>query len=375
MRPANEILPRTVALLEEGRRAGLHAGAQVYVSVQGATLAEVALGEARPGCPMETDTLTLWLSSGKPITAVAIAQLAERDRLSFDDSVSRLIPEFGLRGKETITIKQLLTHTAGFRAADKIPETPGWEETIARICDTPLEPEWKPGEKAGYQISSSWFVLGEIVQRLDGRSFDRYVREEIFRPLGMNHSSIGMPVETFREYGDRIGLMYLAERGELNPHPVLNTTEAITACRPASNARGPIRELARFYEALLTAGAGSDRGSSILKPETIRTLTSRHRVGLFDHTFGHTLDWGLGFLLNSNRYGSNSVPYGYGPQASSETFGHSGSQSSCAFADPERGLVVAWICNGQPGEPRHQKRARGINAAIYEDLGNVKGKT
>jgi CubicO group peptidase (beta-lactamase class C family) len=368
MRPANKALPRTVALLEEGRRTGLHAGAQVYVSVQGETAADFALGEARPGCPMETDTLTPWLSSGKPITAVALAQLAERGRLSFDDPVSRFISEFGSRGKESITLKHLLTHTAGFRTADKLPDSLSWEETIARICDTPLEPEWKPGEKAGYQISSSWFVLGEVLQRLDGRSFERYVREEIFEPLGLKDSWIGLPVETFREYGDRIGFMYLSERGELKPHPVLNSPEAVTASRPASNARGPIQELAKFYEELLLAWAGPERTPRILSPETIRTLASRHRVGLFDHTFGHTLDWGLGFLLDSNRYGPDTVPYGYGPHASIETFGHSGSQSSCAFADPQQGLVVAWICNGQPGEPRHQKRARAINAAIYEDV-------
>ncbi|HBL43542.1 MAG TPA: serine hydrolase, partial [Planctomycetaceae bacterium] len=50
------------------------------------------------------------------------------------------------------------------------------------------------------------------------------------------------------------------------------------------------------------------------------------------------------------------------------SFGHGGSQSSIAFADPERELVVAVVANGRPGEPRHQRRAREINEAIYEDL-------
>ena len=60
---------------------------------------------------------------------------------------------------------------------------------------------------------------------------------------------------------------------------------------------------------------------------------------------------------------------GYGGYASDEAFGHSGAQSSCAFADPARKLVVAWSCNGLPGERLHQRRAREINSAIYDDVG------
>jgi CubicO group peptidase (beta-lactamase class C family) len=105
-----------------------------------------------------------------------------------------------------------------------------------------------------------------------------------------------------------------------------------------------------------------------ISAKTVSELTSRQRRGQFDHTFKHVIDWGLGFIVNSNQYGSETVPYGYGRHCSAETFGHSGSQSSSAFADPAHGLVAAWVCNGMPGERRHQKRARELNSAIYEDL-------
>jgi CubicO group peptidase (beta-lactamase class C family) len=122
-----------------------------------------------------------------------------------------------------------------------------------------------------------------------------------------------------------------------------------------------VRELGRFYEGLLAG--------KLLNAETLRRFTQRTRSGLFDHTFKHTLDFALGFIVNSNRHGAETVPYGYGRHASEEAFGHSGAQSSCAFADPAHGLVVAWATNGTPGEPRHQRRQREINTAIYEDLG------
>ncbi len=369
MRDAKHVLPRTIALLEEGRQTFLHPGAQLYVSLRGEVMADVALGEARSGVPMQPDTLTLWLSSGKPITAVAIAQLVERSLLGFDDPVSRHIPEFAQGGKESITLRHLLTHTAGFREADKLPESLGWDETIERICATPGEPDWTPGAKAGYQTTSSWFILGELVRRLDGRDIGRYLRECIFEPLGLNDCGLSLSAAQVSEYGERIGLMYLSGRGAFRENPFWNRKEYLAGSRPGSGMRGPIRELGKFYEALLAIQSGSSSGSAtILKHETLLQLTTRQRVGLFDQTFEHKLDFGLGFIIDSNRYGAETVPYGYGRHASEDAFGHSGSQSSCAFADPVHEIVVAWHCNGQPGEPRHQKRAREINSAIYEEL-------
>ena len=366
MRDASTILPRTLALLEQGRHSILHPGAQLYVSLRGEVIADVALGEARPGVAMRPETLTLWLSAGKPITAVAIAQLVERGHLSFDDSVAKHLPEFAQGAKESITLRHLLTHTAGFRDADKLAESLPWDEMIARVCATSLEADWIPGAKAGYQVMSSWFILGELIRRVDGREAGRYVREEVFEPIGMRDSWMGVPADQITAYGERMAMMYYSGRTEFRVHPFWNAAEDFAACRPGSGVRGPIRELGKFYEALL---ASLDAPRDLLKPGTLRDLISRHREGLFDHTFQHTLDIGLGFIVNSNRYGAETVPYGYGRHASEATFGHSGSQSSCAFADPERQLVVAWHCNGQPGEPRHQKRAREINSAIYEELG------
>jgi len=110
-------------------------------------------------------------------------------------------------------------------------------------------------------------------------------------------------------------------------------------------------------------------GVRVLAPQTVEALTARHRVGMFDETFKHVIDWGLGFLVDSNLYGADTVPYGYGPHASRRAFGHSGRQSSLAFADPEQGLVVAVGVNGMPGERLHDRRMRSFTAALYENLG------
>jgi CubicO group peptidase (beta-lactamase class C family) len=358
---------RTLDILQQGIDQGLHLGAQIYVSLNGQTVLDDALGQARFGVPMRTDSLCWWLSAVKPITAVAIARLWERGKLELDDRVGQHIPEFARGGKESITIRHLLTHTGGFRGVSSNSSPEPWDQIIQAICASRIEPGWIPGKKAGYHIASSWFILAEIVRRLDGRMIDRYVREEIFVPLKMNDCWIGIPVERFEEYGDRIASTYSTEKHPPDPSHAPVSAAFASLVRPAGNGRGPMRELARFYTMLRDHGTLD--GARILSAQTVEALVSRHRTGMLDHTFKHVIDFGLGFLINSAMYGPDTVPYGYGRFASPRTYGHSGNQSSCAFCDPERSLIVAWVCNGTPGEPRHQQRQRQINDAIYEDLG------
>jgi CubicO group peptidase (beta-lactamase class C family) len=368
-------LPQTLAALTHGIEQGLHAGAQAYVSRGGSAVADFAVGSARPGVPMRRDSLVPWMSAGKPLAAVAVAQLwemlGEQGLLDPDDPVARHLPEFAARGKEAVTIRHLLTHTAGFRALAGRWEEQPWDRILAAICDARLEPGWVPGRKAGYHLGTSWYVLGEIVRRLDpaGRDYSSYVRERICDGVGMKDSWVGMPEEVYRAYGDRIAVMQDTAAGA-KPQAADGSHSdlaAATACRPGSGARGPVRELGFFYEILLRKGARD--GARVLSPEAVEAIVAGHRIGMYDHTFRHVMDWGLGFLLNSARYGEHTVPYGYGPHASPRTFGHGGSQCCTGFADPENGLAVAIAWNGRPGEAAHDRRLRETLAAVYEDLG------
>jgi CubicO group peptidase (beta-lactamase class C family) len=363
-------LPRTREAIEEGIRARLHLGAQLYVSLHGEPVADAALGENRPGEPLTRDHLMLWLSSTKPVPAVAVAQLWERGLLELDDPVALHIPEFAANGKEGITLRHLLTHTGGIRMLDTgWPGLP-WEGIIARICAMKPEPRWVPGQKAGYHQASSWFILGEVIQRAGGRPFFTTMRQEVLEPLGMADSWIGMPAERYLSYKEagRIGAMWNTEGGEPKEHG-WDTEERCVRPSPGGNGYGPVRELGRFYEMLL--GRGSRSGERILLPQTVEAFTSPHRVGMTDVTFKHVLDWGLGFIVNSVQYGAETVPYGYGNHASPRTFGHSGYRSSTGFADPERGLAVALAFNGTPAGDAHERRIRSVLDALYGDLGLV----
>lgn len=360
-----ESFPRTSAVILQGIADHTHLGVQLYVSVRGVPRADAAVGELRPGAPLTADTLMPWLSSGKPVAAVVIGRLWEGAALELDDPVVRFIPEFGAGGKAAVTIRHLLTHTGGFRAGMRYEPAMSWSEIIASICEARLEPGWIPGARAGYHTWTSWYILAEIVRRLEGREYSQVVRRAVFEPLGMMDSWIGIPPERRAAYGDRFGILYDTS-GEIRPSEADGEARG-WPYRPGGSGRGPMRELGRFYEMLRARGTWAEVG--ILAPQTVEALTARHRCGMFDQTFRHVMDWGLGFILDSKMYGTEPPPYGYGRHASSRTFGHSGYQSSCAFCDPEHGVVAAWAANGLPGEPRHQARAAALNAAIYEDLG------
>ena len=146
----------------------------------------------------------------------------------------------------------------------------------------------------------------------------------------------------------------------------------VSECVPGANGHGPMHDLGRFYEMLLGGGrvpGAADSAPRILQESSVEMMTSPQRVGMYDLTFRHIMDWGLGLILSSNRYGADTVPYGYGPDCSDRAFGHGGSQSSSAFADPEYGLVVASAMNGMPGEAVHDARMRAFHAVLYQDLG------
>ncbi|MGH2601346.1 MAG: serine hydrolase domain-containing protein, partial [Dehalococcoidia bacterium] len=262
MASQHEQLPRTVALIEQGIADGTQIGAQIYVSRDGRVVTDVGIGESRPGVAMTAGSMLAWFSSTKAVSSVALAQVWERGALDLDDPVTRFIPEFGAGGKEGITVRHLLTHTGGFRDADGGATgrmgypLPSWDEIITRICAARIEPGWVPGKKAGYHPSSSYYVLGEIVRRLDGRPFDRYVREAIFEPLRMTDCWIGMPPERFRAYGERIGLMQNTEGPQPQPADIVDQADFVAQPMPAGNGRGPIRELGRFYEMMLARGIG-----------------------------------------------------------------------------------------------------------------------
>jgi len=351
---------RVVDVLESGLADGTHIGCQLYVAHGGRVVADLALGESRAGVEMRTDSMMTWFSMTKAVTSVAVAQQWERGALQVDDPVVKHIPEFGAQGKEQVTLRHLLTHTAGMPNADGILQGIPWQESraenLARIYAS--TPEYAPGARAGYHAAAGMSVLGEVVARASGVPFEQYVRNEIFLPLGMDDCWVGMPAAEYEAYGERIGFMHVTESGEPVRLRGIDSQRVASEPMPGANGRGPMNQLCRLYDMLV--GNGERGGVRLLSPVTVAAISARHRTEMLDETFGVVMDWGLGLVVDW---------FATGRHSSRRAFGHGGHQSSVAYCDPEHDLVVAVVCNGMPGRERHAARLDAISSAIYEDLG------
>lgn len=358
-------LVRTEAVLGRQRAEGLHPGACLVVTLDAEPADVVVVGEARPGVPMGPATMVPWFSMTKVASALRAAMAWEAGALSLDDPVAVHLPAFDMGGKGDVTVRHLLTHTAGFRGADAGGSLPVWDDEVARICAEPQEEGWQAGRDAGYSARAGFHVLAEVVRRAlgDDRSWARMVGEDVLAPLGMLDSALALDAAGFARLEPRSATYWATPPASPQPRALVDDPTRAAVCRPGASGRGPVEELPRLLEALYLGGA------PLLSRLAVEAVTARHRSGVRDRTFGAVIDWGLGVIVDSKVHGRDLVPYGFGAHASPRTFGHGGSQSAGLLCDPEVGLVAALACTGMCGDAAHSLRAHQVFTALYEDLG------
>lgn len=340
--------PKTIAALSDGISRNLHTGGQICVRHQGTVILDAAVGTADQFNTMTTAHRMLWRSAGKPLTAAAVCLFIEDGLLQLDQPLSRYLSRHSQLTQTTL--RALLSHQSGLPVMDS-----GWpEHSPEQILDR-IHSQTLGERKPAYQPQSSWFVLAELLEQADPdkRAWTQIIEDRVLTPAGIHVSACGLPENTPEEIRPQF---FERVRGEL-VHSTYHEPPWLTRESPGGNYRGPVSELAAFYDWL--SGANSGRLVSL--------LTSRERIGQFDHTFQHVIDIGLGVILNSHHHGPKSIPYSYGQHASPRTFGHGGAQCAMGFHDPEHQLTVAWAVNGFCGEGMHQRRNRAINEAVYED--------
>jgi len=357
-------LPRTEAVLERQRAEGLHPGACVVATLDAEPAAAVAVGEARPGVAMSPSTVVPWFSMTKVATALRVAMAWEAGAVSLDDPVALHLPAFSAGGKADVTVRHLLTHTAGFRGADGPDPQPDWDDEVARICAEPQEDGWRPGRDAGYSLRAGFHVLAEVVRRAldDDRPWERMVGDDVLGPLGMADSALALDAATFDRLSPRAATYWSTPPAAAQPRALEDDAAKAAVCHPGSSGRGPVEELPRLLEVLYLGGG------PLLSRVAAEAVTARHRTGVPDRTFGAVLDWGLGVIVDAKVHGRELVPYGFGAAASPRTFGHGASQSAGLLCDPEVGLVAAFACTGMCGDAAHSRRAHEVFTALYEDL-------
>lgn len=291
-----------VRLLQTKVDSGELAGAVLHVR-HGKHITVEAFGAAKLSSVFYLASLT------KPMTATAVMILVDRGKVTLEDRVQKFIPEFSGGERERVLVRHLLSHTSGL--PDMLPENEELrkrhaplKDFVAGACKTSLL--FSPGTRVSYQ-SMGILLAGEIVERLSGRSLRNFLREEVFHPLQMQDSSLGLGG---RNLADTMQLQHDAPTDWAQ-----NSSYWRNLGAPWGGVHGTAADVSRFTNYFLHPD------SSVLKPATAAAMITNQNPGL-------NRPWGIGWAMGS----------GFGKHASARTCGHSGSSGTLMWLDLEKDL-------------------------------------
>jgi CubicO group peptidase (beta-lactamase class C family) len=348
----------------------------------------------RDGTPWTADTTAPSFSTTKGVLSTLLHILVDRGRAAYDDPVAKHWPEFAQNGKADITIRQVLTHSAGLYRINELIGKPAeildWQHMKQRIAEA--LPAHAPGEYHGYHALTYGWLLGGIIEAVAGKPLQRVLQEELVDPLGLDGAFIGMPHnELFRRAKliDNDGISRPAysrdgwresmsmwvehwlskvgiELSEFRAAMIFsepfdwNAEETVQAVIPAANGQFTARSLARMYA--MIANGGELDGVRLLSEETTRELGAV-QTRARDRVLFIPMHWRLGyhraFVLGVSA-----------PRA----FGHYGYGGSGAFCDPSRYLAVALTVNSGVGTPTGDSRMPRIARAAIRAVDRLRGR-
>lgn len=401
-KPVAQTNPHAALAVDSARLARLDGALQEYVDKnQLAGIVALVLQDGRPvyerafgwadkesGRKMTTDTIFRIASQSKAITSAAILILMEEGKLGLDDPVSRFIPTFRetkvavkkdngveiVAAKRQITIRDLLTHTAGISYGTQ-PEVAalyeakglgpaagfGWYTadkdepigvTMERLGTLPFVAQ--PGEAYVYGYNTD--ILGAVVEKASGMPLDQFIRERITKPLGMKDTQFFLPP---------------AERNRLATVYSSNDGQAVRASEGARGqghyVEGPrksfaggagllstARDYARFLE--MTRNGGTLDGVRIMSPRTVMLMRTNQSGTLHSQS---GLGFGFGFQT-TDRYGANGMD-GVG------AYGWGGAYGTNYRVDPESRLTLVLMIQQIPNST---DIGRKFPALVYQSLIN-----
>jgi CubicO group peptidase (beta-lactamase class C family) len=316
-------------------------GGQIYCSVNGRPVIDVALGVDALGARVDRSTLFAVYCAGKPVIASAIGCLVDDGELSFDDVVGDILENWP-RSRElaTLSIASLMNHTAGLhllRATPYVATPPRHRAELVASSRPP--PGWHVGTDVAYGEVAAWHILNLIIQILTGKDVRTFVRQRLLGPADVEDEIYvgGMTDAEFSANRARLGVNMWIGNGTRYPMLMERSLRIRGADNAAVGSSASARGLGRFYEELLrvTRSIGA-----IMSRRTLEALISPGPRA-YDPIMDRECRYGLGFMVSLDDHYFGSDP---GPEA----FGHSGNGGmTAAFADPDTGLVAAYHINGK----------------------------
>ena len=365
-------------------QAGMHPAIQLCIRRHGRVVLNRAIGHGWGNAPTDapdaekipvtTDTPFCVYSAAKGVTATVVHMLAERGVFSLDDRVCDYIPTFTSHGKDRITIRHVMTHSAG------LPFPTGPRPDVKRADDheyaqqmlSGLRPLYPPGLVHIYHALTWGPLMREIVYAAAGKDIREILATEILEPLDFRWTNFGVDPKdlplvapshaTGRPLPPMIAQAFRKAIGG-TVHEVIPYTNGrlfLTTVIPSSNTVSTANELSRFAE--IWRRGGELDGVRVLQPETVRGAVAESRRLRPDFAVGlMPARWGTGFILGTNRFG----PFGRNAPAA---FGHLGLVNIAVWADPQRGLSAGLISSGKPGRDPQARRHTALMNSIAAEI-------
>ncbi len=309
--------------------------------------------------PVNDSTLYDCASLTKVIaTTTAAMQLVDQGRLHLDSTVAGYLPEFGVSGKEGITVRNLLLHNSGLEAFRPFAQQATTAREVLDSIYTSM-PVYRTGSRTVYS-DLGMIVLAKVLERIDGRALDTYARDELFVPLGMRHT-LFTPSDSLRAYCaptefDRTWRKRLVQ-GSVHDE----TAALLGGVAGHAGLFSTAADLVRFVRMLMRGGTVD--GRRYVQPQTVQAFTERKPEG-----GGRALGWDM-----RSHSGSSAGRY-----FSIRSFGHTGFTGTSIWIDPAADIAVIFLTNRvhPTRENRQLVRFRAVlHDAIREALmdGNPSG--
>jgi CubicO group peptidase (beta-lactamase class C family) len=316
-------MTRVQEIADELVASGAERGLQVAAYVDGEQVVDVVAGLAAPGRPVTSDTLFYNWSIGKAATATLVHRLG----LDPETRVVDVWPEFGKHGKDVVTVRQVLDHTAGVPGLPEgvtVDDICSWPTMVAALEDA--RPWWEPGTKVGYHAYTFGYLAGEIVRRVTGR--------ELGDVLADLTTELGHPGEIRYGMADASGLAVLEDAPsdiDWSQAPAEMLRAAPLAVMPTAALGADPRMIAADIPAgaKVTARALAALYTQWLASPRLADVSTVSFAGE-DQVYGDECRMSLGFTLWLPVDGT-----------ATRAFGWAGAGGSWAGADPERGVAVA----------------------------------
>jgi CubicO group peptidase (beta-lactamase class C family) len=389
---SSERLARINEMMQRHIDAGVITGGVTVVARRGSVVHFEAHGlrDLESKAPMTKDAIFRMASSSKPVTGVAVMMLVEEGKIRLTDPVSKFIPEFKdtkvavpkygaaepqgpfgqgrarpevdlVAANREITVRDLLTHTSGLlsgglgQAVTRIERKPNdtLADYIPRLGAVPLD--FQPGTRWRYSAGAGIDTLGRIVEIASGMTFDQFLSERIFKPLGMVDTYFNLPPDRQA----RLLPLYRRTDGKWEKAPTPEFLNTRTYFSGAGGLMSTAHDYLMFQQMFVNRGRLNN--IQLLSPKTVDYMAMNHVNELYSRGLRGD-DNGMGFGLTMAVHVNEALA---AARRSTGSYGWAGAFGTMTWTDPKEGLAcVLMIQQSNTGVQRDFQNA--VLQAIVE---------